>query len=94
MRCALTPHVWELLRKNSQEIRMSNTQRLEALIQRQRKILSFAQSAWDQAQEENTLLRQVIAELQTRLEAHGISSAPTPINSKDQLILPLFSKTP
>jgi hypothetical protein len=70
-----------------------NTHQLEELVQRQRSIITFAQAAWDQVQEENNQLKQIITELQIRLEAHGISSETTPIDSADQLALPFTVTT-
>jgi hypothetical protein len=71
-----------------------NEEQLEAIVLRQRSIIAFAQAAWSQAQEENDRLRQIISELQTFLEEHGIPYETAPPNSDDQLFLPFEAVTP
>ena len=64
---------------------MNERRRLEQILQQQRLQLFFASRLWLEALEENDQLRQTIAELQARLETHGIPYETATPSSDDQL---------
>jgi hypothetical protein len=71
-----------------------NQHRLEALVQRQRCQLVFAQAMYNEIRDENLQLREIVLELRERLLDAGLSSEvylKNPEPDKTQLVLPLFA---
>jgi hypothetical protein len=72
-----------------------NGDQLEALVQRQRCQLVFAQAMYDQLRKENLRLREIILQLRKQLEGAGIAyeSFLPPPDIESQPLLPLIYET-
>jgi hypothetical protein len=72
-----------------------NRHRLEALVQRQRCQLVFAQAMYDEVRSENIRLREIVLELRMRLFDAGLPSevpaATLETDDQAQLELPLYA---
>jgi hypothetical protein len=63
-----------------------NEKQFEALIQRQRLVIIFAKSMYDEAHEENLRLHQTIGILQARLKEAGLDSEVPPVPQEQPLL--------
>jgi hypothetical protein len=69
-----------------------NEEQLEAILLRQRRVILYAQEAYNDLWAKNLELREALLELRQRLEAAGLPT-DTPISeSPDQLVLALFDQ--